>query len=87
MKSMSKSCGKKGAEMKRMILTRENRDQIKPGMLLKDSINLWHVVNCWTIRNGRFSYVTLSSNGQTLYGQPLSKCYGMELIDERKCTV
>lgn len=77
-----------------MKLTKNTRNQVKIGTHLKDSISEYVVTNMWPAgRNGMVvSLKCIADNipnnkwliGRTIYGEPLSKCYGMEIVEEEE---
>jgi len=75
-----------------MKLTKETRNAVNIGSVLVDTMSKYKVTNMWTGANGRAVYVTLLCieefdtahkwlEGRTIYGEPLSKLYGMQIQD------
>ena len=72
-------------------LTKETRDYVNVGTILKDSCAKYEVTCTWISGNGRCKYVSIKCLedyvpnhewmvGRTIYGEPLSKLYGMEIV-------
>lgn len=64
-----------------MKLTAKTRDMVKAGTRLKDGIGIFTVVFIYEYNRGKCVQLR-DKYGRTIYGYPLSKCYGMEILPE-----
>ena len=73
-----------------MKLDKNNREKVNIGTILKDGYSEYRVINMWA--EGKGTAVTLKCikctypnnewmTGRCLYGEPLSHCYGMEIVE------
>lgn len=62
-----------------MKLTKDNKHTVAVGDTLRDTCGDYTVATVISGKNG-LSFTLRCPSGQTVYGYPSSKCYGMEIV-------